>query len=65
MSRKPFSVHPLRESAAPSAWACGCRWTWRTAEGLVGGHTITRDEAEREAAAARASADATIPEGTP
>jgi hypothetical protein len=54
MSRNPFSIHPLRESAARSAWACGCRWTWRDANGLVGGHTRTFEEAEAAAADAKA-----------
>lgn len=56
MSRKPFAVHPLRESAAPSAWACGCRFTWRDANGCVGGHTRTFEEAEAAAEAAEAAA---------
>ena len=57
MSRRPFAVHELRESAAPGAYACGCRWTWRTAAGTVGGHTRTREEAEQAAADARAATE--------
>lgn len=56
MSRRPFAVHPLRESAAPSTYACGCRWTWRDANGLIGGHTKTREEAEAAAKAAQEAA---------
>lgn len=43
---RAFAVHPLKESAAPSAYACGKRWTWRTADGKVGGHTVTELEAK-------------------
>lgn len=46
MSRRAWTITPLRESAAPSAHACGHRWTWRDQHGRVGGHCRTREMAE-------------------